>query len=173
MAQGQATDTTNITTLTNATKRHNSGYITRKQHNKTTTWKLLNDNVPAYRAIIVQDYLTKHSVSVLPHSPYSPNIAPCDFFFFKKLKMTLKGRRFSSSSEVIENATVELNKLRSIDFELAFQQLFSRWKKMKRLTTQTTIAKPQSVNPNKAVLFAFIQRCTIVALLALPFILNN
>ncbi|UYV74949.1 hypothetical protein LAZ67_12001883 [Cordylochernes scorpioides] len=38
--------------------------------------------------------------------------------------MTLKGRRFSSSSEVIENATVELNKLRKIDFELAFQQLF-------------------------------------------------
>ncbi|UYV80614.1 hypothetical protein LAZ67_19001021 [Cordylochernes scorpioides] len=30
--------------------------------------------------------------------------------------MTLKGRRFSSTSEVIENATVELNKLRKIDF---------------------------------------------------------
>ncbi|UYV81721.1 hypothetical protein LAZ67_20002119 [Cordylochernes scorpioides] len=47
--------------------------------------------------------------------------------------MTLKGRRFSLSSEVIENATVELNKLRKFDFELAFQQLFSRWKKMKPL----------------------------------------
>ncbi|UYV82324.1 hypothetical protein LAZ67_21001715 [Cordylochernes scorpioides] len=75
-------------------------------------WKLLHDNVPAHRAIIVQDYLAKHSVSVLPHPPYSPDIAPCDFFFLPKLKMTLKGRRFSSSSEVIENATVELTKLR-------------------------------------------------------------
>ncbi|UYV72131.1 hypothetical protein LAZ67_9001917 [Cordylochernes scorpioides] len=43
--------------------------------------------------------------------------------------MTLKGRRFSSSSEVIENATVELNKLRKIDFELAFQQPFSTLEK--------------------------------------------
>ncbi|UYV69285.1 hypothetical protein LAZ67_6003114 [Cordylochernes scorpioides] len=41
----------------------------------------------------------------------------------------LKGRCFSSSSEVIQNATVELNKLRKFDFEQAFQQLFSRWKK--------------------------------------------
>ncbi|UYV82453.1 hypothetical protein LAZ67_21002238 [Cordylochernes scorpioides] len=101
----------------------------RNQLFKSKQWKLLHDNVPAHRAIIFQDYLAKHSVSVLPHPPYSPDIAPCDFFFFSKLKMTLKGRRFSSSSEVIENATVELNKLRKIDFELAFQQLFSHWKK--------------------------------------------
>ncbi|UYV82454.1 hypothetical protein LAZ67_21002244 [Cordylochernes scorpioides] len=103
----------------------------RNQLFKSKQWKLLHDNVPAHRAIIFQDYLAKHSVSVLPHPPYSPDIAPCDFFFFSKLKMTLKGRRFSSSSEVIENATVELNKLRKIDFELAFQQLFSHWKKNK------------------------------------------
>ncbi|UYV61786.1 hypothetical protein LAZ67_1006544 [Cordylochernes scorpioides] len=62
----------------------------------------------------------------LPHPPYSSDIAPCDFFSFPKLKMTLRGSRFSLSSEVIENATVELNKLIKIDFELAFQQLFSR-----------------------------------------------
>ncbi|UYV74908.1 hypothetical protein LAZ67_12001768 [Cordylochernes scorpioides] len=78
----------------------------RNQLFKSKQWKLLHDNAPAHRAIIVQDYLAKHSVSVLPHPPYSPDIAPCDFFFFPKLKMTLKGRRFSSSSEVIENATL-------------------------------------------------------------------
>ncbi|UYV66810.1 hypothetical protein LAZ67_4002933 [Cordylochernes scorpioides] len=102
----------------------------RNQLFKSKHWKLLHDNAPAHRAIIVQDYLAKHSVSILPHPPYSPDIAPCDFFFFPNLKVTLKERRFSSSSEVIENATVELNKLRKIDFELAFQQIFSRRKKM-------------------------------------------
>ncbi|UYV73923.1 K02A2.6-like, partial [Cordylochernes scorpioides] len=70
----------------------------RNQLFKSKQWKLLHDNAPAHRAIIVQDYLAKHSVSD-PHPPYSPDIAPCDFFFFPKLKMTLKGRRFSSSSE--------------------------------------------------------------------------
>ncbi|UYV71810.1 hypothetical protein LAZ67_9000508 [Cordylochernes scorpioides] len=104
------------------------GVTINKQVFKEILWKLLQDNAPAHREIIVQDYLAKHSVSVLPHPPYSPDIVPCDLFSFPKLKMTLKGRRFSSSSEVIENATVELNKLRKIDFELAFQQLFSRCK---------------------------------------------
>ncbi|UYV78740.1 hypothetical protein LAZ67_16002617 [Cordylochernes scorpioides] len=99
---------------------------------KSKQWKLIQDNTPAHRAIIVQDYLAKHSVSVLPHPPYSSDIAPCDFFSFPKLKMTLKGRRFSLSSEVIENATVELNKLRKIDFELAFQRLFFTLEKMCR-----------------------------------------
>ncbi|UYV70835.1 hypothetical protein LAZ67_8000785 [Cordylochernes scorpioides] len=94
--------------------------LTSTTDRKIGQWKLLHDNGPAHRAIIVQDYLAKHSVSVLPHPPYSSDIAPCDFFL-PKLKMTLKGRRFSSSLEVIENATVELNKLRKIDFELAFQ----------------------------------------------------
>ncbi|UYV75171.1 hypothetical protein LAZ67_12002736 [Cordylochernes scorpioides] len=51
--------------------------------------------------------------------------------------MTLKGRRFSSSSEVIENATVELNKLRKIDFELEFQQLFSRCKKIQKMIVKS------------------------------------
>ncbi|UYV66985.1 hypothetical protein LAZ67_4003560 [Cordylochernes scorpioides] len=59
---------------------------------KSKQWKLLQDNAPAHRAIIVQNYLAKHSVSVLPHPPYSSDIAPCDFFSFPKLKMTLKGR---------------------------------------------------------------------------------
>ncbi|UYV74077.1 hypothetical protein LAZ67_11002043 [Cordylochernes scorpioides] len=64
----------------------------RNQPFESKQWKLLYDNAPAHRAIIVQDYLAKHSVSVLPHPPYFPDIAPCDFFFFPKLKMRLKGK---------------------------------------------------------------------------------
>jgi hypothetical protein len=30
----------------------------------------------------------------LPHPPYSPDLAPADFFLFSKLKTTLKRRRF-------------------------------------------------------------------------------
>ncbi|UYV70760.1 hypothetical protein LAZ67_8000504 [Cordylochernes scorpioides] len=87
------------------TKKYLCAFKKRNQLFKLKHWKLLNDNAPAHRAIIVQDYLDKHTVSVLSHPPYSPDIAPCDLFFFPKLKMTLKGRRFSSLSEVTENAT--------------------------------------------------------------------
>jgi hypothetical protein len=30
----------------------------------------------------------------LPHPPYSPDLAPANFFLFLKRKMQLKGRRF-------------------------------------------------------------------------------
>ncbi|UYV66991.1 hypothetical protein LAZ67_4003585 [Cordylochernes scorpioides] len=46
---------------------------------------------------------------------------------------TRRKRNQLINQNIIENTTVELNKLRKIDFELAFQQLFSRWEKMEVL----------------------------------------
>jgi hypothetical protein len=37
--------------------------------------------------------LAKHSIPVVPHAPYSPDLAPCDFFLFPRLKSTLISRR--------------------------------------------------------------------------------
>jgi hypothetical protein len=34
---------------------------------------------------------------IVPHPPYSPDLAPCDFALFPKLKMKLKGRRFQTA----------------------------------------------------------------------------
>jgi hypothetical protein len=37
---------------------------------------------------------------LLPHLPYSPDLAPADFFLFLKMKMQLKGRRFHTIAEI-------------------------------------------------------------------------
>jgi hypothetical protein len=37
-----------------------------------------------------------NTTTFLPQPPYSPDLAPADFFLFPKLKSTLKGRRFES-----------------------------------------------------------------------------
>jgi histone-lysine N-methyltransferase SETMAR len=34
------------------------------------------------------------------HPPYSPNLAPSDFYLFKDLKKVLHGRRFSGEDEM-------------------------------------------------------------------------
>jgi hypothetical protein len=39
-------------------------------------------------------------MSVIPHPPYSPDLAPCDFFLFPKIKLNLKGRRFDTIEEI-------------------------------------------------------------------------
>jgi transposase len=36
----------------------------------------------------------------IPHPPYSPDLAPCDFYFFPLLKRDLKGNHYTSDDEV-------------------------------------------------------------------------
>jgi len=60
---------------------------------------LHHDNAPA-QASLICSYLAKHQTSIVPHPPYSPDLAPADFFLFPKLKTTLKGRRFQTIEEI-------------------------------------------------------------------------
>jgi hypothetical protein len=46
-------------------------------------------------------------MAVIPHPPYSPDLAPYDFFLFPKTKLKLKGRRFDTIEEIqAESQTV-------------------------------------------------------------------
>jgi histone-lysine N-methyltransferase SETMAR len=38
---------------------------------------------------------------LLEHPPYSPDLAPSDFYLFPKFKLFLAGQRFSSNQEAI------------------------------------------------------------------------
>ena len=58
--------------------------------------RLLHDNAPAHTSTIVTAFLKKEKVTVLPHPPYSPDLAPCDFFLFPKLKSFLAGQKYQS-----------------------------------------------------------------------------
>ena len=58
--------------------------------------RLLHDNAPAHTSAIVTAFLKKEKVTVLPHPPYSPDLAPSDFFLFPKLKAFLAGRKYQS-----------------------------------------------------------------------------
>lgn len=37
---------------------------------------------------------------MLNHPPYSPDLAPCDYYLFPKLKKELRGKKFSNDEEV-------------------------------------------------------------------------
>ena len=62
------------------------------------TWFLHWDNAPAHTARVVQDYLAKRRVKMLEHAPYSPDLAPADFFNFPKVKEALAGRTLTDST---------------------------------------------------------------------------
>ncbi|EGI66262.1 FLJ37770-like protein [Acromyrmex echinatior] len=66
--------------------------------------------------------LSKYSISVLDHPPYSPDLAPCDFYLFPKVKSALKGTRFESVEAVKEKAARVLKELTEEDFQHCFKQ---------------------------------------------------
>ena len=39
-------------------------------------------------------------ITVIPQPPYSPDLAPCDFFVFQKVKSAVKGRHFASTYDI-------------------------------------------------------------------------
>ena len=53
---------------------------------KSGQWHFLEDNAPIHNSILVTDYLTKIGIKTAPHPPYSPDIAPCDFYLFPELR---------------------------------------------------------------------------------------
>ena len=63
-------------------------------------WRLHDHNIRPHVANYVMQFLAKFNITCVPHPPYSPNLAPCDFFLFdlRSLKQgSRKVRRFSRS----------------------------------------------------------------------------
>ncbi|GBM97278.1 hypothetical protein AVEN_128810-1 [Araneus ventricosus] len=62
---------------------------------------LLHDNTQPHTPTRTLNKLTKFGWTVFEHQPQSPDLSPCDFHIFRKLKKVLEGRRFCSVSEVV------------------------------------------------------------------------
>ena len=59
------------------------------------------DNAPVHKSMKTMVKLNDLRFELLPHPPYSPDLAPSDFYLFADLKKMLQGKRFSSDGEVI------------------------------------------------------------------------
>jgi hypothetical protein len=60
-------------------------------------------------------------MTVIPHPPYSPDLAPCDFFVFPKMKLKLKGSQFDTIDEIQAESQRVLDTLTEKYFQEAFQ----------------------------------------------------
>ena len=64
-------------------------------------------------------------IKTVPHPPYSPDLAPCDFCLFPKLR----GCRYETFEEMKEAVTKVIDTLTQEDFHGAFQKLLERHNK--------------------------------------------
>ena len=85
-------------------------------------WFLLHNNAPSHNARIVKQFLAQWKVTVLDHPPYSPDLAPTDYFLFRKVKSQSKGRLFDSISDIQKAVTT----IAKDDFYKGIQKLYDR-----------------------------------------------
>ena len=62
-------------------------------------------------------------IKTVPHPPYRPDLAPCDFWLFPKLR----GCRYETIEEMKEAVTNVIDTLTQKDFYGAFQKLLERY----------------------------------------------
>ncbi|CAF1396403.1 unnamed protein product, partial [Rotaria sp. Silwood1] len=63
--------------------------IRKKEKSSRTTYKMLHDNGPPHTHPDVIDYLMEEGIEIIPHPPYSPDLAPCDFWLNDYIKNKL------------------------------------------------------------------------------------
>ena len=105
-------------------------------------WFLHHDNATAHTALSVQQFFfLAKNMMVITHPPYSPNLAPCNFFLFPRMKGQMTGNHFADVSKV-KKKTLEvldnrcqwseeevLNNISMEEFQKCFQQWEKRWYK--------------------------------------------
>lgn len=90
---------------------------------------LLHDNAPIHTSKKTQETLTKAGFVQLDHPPYSPDLAPSDFWLFNHLKKLMRGKKFVSKDDMKDNVTTFLMQNDQNFFEMGFNRMVDRWKK--------------------------------------------
>ena len=83
-------------------------------------WQCTNPQLHLYHGLFDQD-----GIKTVPRPPYSPDLAPCDFWLFPKLR----GCRYETIEEMKEAVMKVIDTLTQEDFHGAFQKLLERYNK--------------------------------------------
>ena len=73
------------------------------EHGPSKGWSgvhFLHDNASSHKCEVFKSFLASEKVKVLNHPPYSPDLSPCDFFLFPRLKKMLSGNKYTSRSSL-------------------------------------------------------------------------
>ena len=87
---------------------------------KSGHWHFHQENAPVHNSILVTDYLTKMGIKTVALPPYSPDLVPCDFWLFPKLKEKLRGYRYETIEEMKEDVTKVIDTHTQEDIDGAF-----------------------------------------------------
>ena len=87
---------------------------------------LHHDNASSHTAKLTRAYLESTEIDVLDTPPYSPDLAPCDFWLFPKVKDSLRGKRYDDEDAAFAAFEERVMALTPDDWKGCFKGWFGR-----------------------------------------------
>jgi len=89
---------------------------------------LLHDNAPAHTSGTATSTAAECGYKLLPHPPYSPDLASSDFCLFPLLKQHQHGGQYESDDDVIIQSVEDfLHEQDELFYQTGIQKLQKRW----------------------------------------------
>ena len=98
-----------------------SNFMKKRGRTSVRDVMLHHDNAAPHKSAVVMEYLRKEWIKLLPHPPYSPDIAPCDFFLFPQIKKELKGKSFNNVKNLARAIQAVVESIPKANYEKSFQ----------------------------------------------------
>lgn len=99
----------------------------KRPHMKKKKVLFHQDNAPCHKSQRTMVKMHELHIELLPHPPYSPDLAPSDFYLFADLKRMLEGKRFTSNAQVIAETNAYFEDKDADFYRKGIEMLERRW----------------------------------------------
>ena len=93
------------------------------------------------------DAVERNGYELIPHTAYSPDLAPSDFFLFPNLKKDIRGLHFRSDEEVVTAVEEWVNGMDPDFLSYGLMALEYRWSKC--ITLEGNYIEKEEVDLNR------------------------
>ncbi|CAK9801764.1 Histone-lysine N-methyltransferase SETMAR [Anthophora plagiata] len=88
------------------------------------------DNARPHTSLVTRQKLLQLEWDTMPHPPYSPDLAPSDYYFFRSLQNFLDGKTFTLNEEVKNHLDQFFASKDQKFYERGIMLLPERWQKV-------------------------------------------
>ncbi|XP_054158710.1 histone-lysine N-methyltransferase SETMAR-like [Oppia nitens] len=103
-----------------------------KRYSMVNKWgvNFQQDNAPSHTAKTTKNLLKQFGWKIVDHPPYSPDIAPSDYYLFRSMRHFLDGKKFKNREEVEMAVSDYFAKQPEEWFAKGIQDLPNRWREV-------------------------------------------
>lgn len=99
----------------------------KRPHMKKKKILFHQDNAPCHKSLKTMVKFNELGFELLPHPPYSPDLAPSDYWLFSDLKKMLQGKKYQSNEEVIAETEAYFEAKEKSFYKHGIEKLENRW----------------------------------------------